>query len=150
LEDLIVERIILKWAFKSVWGVGGMHSFDKVARYCGYVSKSFGLHTKEGYFLTNLGTCYRVLDNIGKYKFCLFSCPELFSQTYCVDSQVADAACSATAYLCGVKNNKGTIGVTARVKLDDCISMNNASNQVSSIVKWFQVKIFCSNRRTFQ
>ena len=29
------------------------------------------------------------------------------SRTYCVDSQVADSACTATAYLCGVKGNFG-------------------------------------------
>jgi len=60
------------------------------------------------------------------------------SKTYCVDSQVADSACSATAYLCGVKGNIGTAGVTARVMYKDCEAMNNASNHVSSIVKWSQ------------
>ena len=79
--------------------------------------------------------------------FYLFSCTELFFQTYCVDSQVADSACSATAYLGGVKANIGTIGVTARVKVDDCAGMNNATNQVTSILKWSQVKIICSNER---
>ena len=71
----------------------------------------------------------------------------MFSQTYCVDSQVADSACSATAYLGGVKNNIGTIGVTGRVKAGDCAAMNNASNHVSSILKRFQVNIFCLNNR---
>jgi alkaline phosphatase len=60
-------------------------------------------------------------------------------QTYCVDSQVADSACSATAYLGGVKANIGTIGVTAKVKLNDCNGMRNVSNQVTSILKWSQV-----------
>jgi len=60
------------------------------------------------------------------------------SKTYCVDSQVADSACSATAYLGGVKNNIGTIGVTGQVKTNDCKAMNNPSNQVSSILKWSQ------------
>jgi len=60
------------------------------------------------------------------------------SKTYCVDSQVADSACSATAYLGGVKTNIGTIGVTGRVTVDDCAAMNNASNQVSSILRWSQ------------
>ena len=66
-----------------------------------------------------------------------------FPQTYCVDSQVADSACSATAYLDGVKSNIATAGVTGRVKLDDCAAMNNVSNHVSSILKWSQVKVFC-------
>jgi alkaline phosphatase len=60
-------------------------------------------------------------------------------QTYCVDSQVADSACSATAYLGGVKANTGTVGVTAKVKLNDCVGMRNSSNQVTSILKWSQV-----------
>ena len=56
---------------------------------------------------------------------------------------MADSACSATAYLGGVKANIGTTGVTGRVKLDDCAGMNNVSNQVTSILKWSQVKIIC-------
>ena len=35
------------------------------------------------------------------------------SRTYCVDSIVADSACSATAYLGGVKGNRATIGLSA-------------------------------------
>ena len=35
------------------------------------------------------------------------------SKTYCVDSIVADSACSATAYLGGVKGNRATIGLSA-------------------------------------
>jgi alkaline phosphatase len=58
-----------------------------------------------------------------------------------VDSQVADSACSATAYLGGVKANIGTAGVTGRVKVDDCAAMRNTSNHVSSILKWSQVRI---------
>ncbi|XP_069680549.1 membrane-bound alkaline phosphatase-like [Periplaneta americana] len=61
-----------------------------------------------------------------------------FSKTYCVDRQVADSACSATAYLGGVKANMGTIGVTARVKVNDCAGMKNVSNQVTSILQWSQ------------
>lgn len=60
------------------------------------------------------------------------------SKTYCVDSQVADSACSATAYLGGVKGNIGTIGVTARVEINDCAAMRNTSNHVSSILQWSQ------------
>nr|XP_971418.1 PREDICTED: membrane-bound alkaline phosphatase [Tribolium castaneum] len=60
------------------------------------------------------------------------------SKTYCVDQQVADSACSATAYLCGVKANYGTIGVTGDVKRDDCSSMLNSTNHVHSIAHHFQ------------
>ncbi|KAJ8923108.1 hypothetical protein NQ315_001661 [Exocentrus adspersus] len=60
------------------------------------------------------------------------------SKTYCVDSQTADSACSATAYLAGVKNNIGMIGVTASVKKNDCDAMLLEENMVESIAKWSQ------------
>ncbi|KAH9632934.1 hypothetical protein HF086_002756 [Spodoptera exigua] len=43
------------------------------------------------------------------------------SKTYCVDNNVADSACSGTAYLSGVKANSGTVGLSAAVKRGDCI-----------------------------
>jgi alkaline phosphatase len=70
-----------------------------------------------------------------------------------VDSQVADSACSATAYLGGVKANIGTAGVTGKVKVNDCAAMKNTSNQVPSILKWSQVRItvyLLSVQRTVQ
>ena len=39
-------------------------------------------------------------------------------RTYCADHTVADSACSATAYLCGVKGNKDTVGVRAGVEYE--------------------------------
>lgn len=60
-------------------------------------------------------------------------------QTYCVDRQVADSACSATAYLCGIKANEGTIGVTAAVPLGHCELSQNGTNHVHSIARWFQL-----------
>ncbi|KAF4517614.1 hypothetical protein B566_EDAN002845 [Ephemera danica] len=45
------------------------------------------------------------------------------SRTYCVDSMVADSACSSIAYLTGVKGNYGTLGVTAAVPRDDCAAI---------------------------
>lgn len=62
-----------------------------------------------------------------------------FSQTYCVDSQVPDSACTATAYLCGVKNNRGTIGVTASVKRGNCEASLKKTNHVTSIARWAQL-----------
>ncbi|XP_046428321.1 membrane-bound alkaline phosphatase-like [Neodiprion virginianus] len=58
------------------------------------------------------------------------------SKTYCVDSQVADSACSATAYLTGVKTNDGVIGLNAGVSYGDCEAMTNTSNHLSSIAQW--------------
>ena len=63
-------------------------------------------------------------------------------QTYCVDAQVADSACSATAYLCGVKANIDTIGVDANVLLNDCEAMNKPEFRVDSIMTWAQVLSF--------
>ncbi|KAL0275004.1 UNVERIFIED_CONTAM: hypothetical protein PYX00_002998 [Menopon gallinae] len=60
------------------------------------------------------------------------------SRTYCVDTQVADSACSATAYLGGVKGNIGTIGVNGRVKKQDCDASLLPSNRVDSIAAWAQ------------
>ncbi|XP_075980477.1 membrane-bound alkaline phosphatase-like [Anticarsia gemmatalis] len=57
-------------------------------------------------------------------------------KTYCVNAQVADSACSATAYLCGVKANQGTLGVTAAVPRYDCNASQNTTNHVQSIAEW--------------
>ncbi|GBP86169.1 Membrane-bound alkaline phosphatase [Eumeta japonica] len=58
------------------------------------------------------------------------------SKTYCVNYQVPDSACTATAYLCGVKNNYGTIGVTAQVPRRDCAASTDNSTHLSSIAEW--------------
>ncbi|XP_010630089.1 intestinal-type alkaline phosphatase-like [Fukomys damarensis] len=42
------------------------------------------------------------------------------SKTYSVDRQVPDSASTATAYLCGVKTNYKTIGVSAAARFDQC------------------------------
>uniref|UniRef100_A0A7G3ABG4 Alkaline phosphatase n=1 Tax=Lutzomyia longipalpis TaxID=7200 RepID=A0A7G3ABG4_LUTLO len=60
------------------------------------------------------------------------------SKTYCANTQVADSACSATAYLGGVKANYATLGVTATVALSDCGAENRTSNHVASIAEWAQ------------
>lgn len=51
---------------------------------------------------------------------------------------MADSACSATAYLCGVKNNKATIGVTSKVLLSDGPASLLEENHVTSIMQWAQ------------
>lgn len=58
----------------------------------------------------------------------------LLFQTYCQDSQVTDSASSATAYLCGVKTNIGTIGVDASARYGDCPSQQGAD--LTSILDW--------------
>lgn len=60
------------------------------------------------------------------------------SKTYCANTQVADSACTATAYLGGVKANYGTIGVSAAVDLNNCRAQNNTEHHVPSIAEWAQ------------
>ncbi|XP_052842909.1 LOW QUALITY PROTEIN: membrane-bound alkaline phosphatase [Drosophila gunungcola] len=60
------------------------------------------------------------------------------SKTYCVNRQVADSACTATAYLGGVKGNYGTIGVNGQVPRYSCDGDAKEENQVLSIAQWAQ------------
>ncbi|XP_017122791.1 alkaline phosphatase [Drosophila elegans] len=60
------------------------------------------------------------------------------SKTYCANMQVADSACTATAYLGGVKANYGTIGVSAAVQFKDCAAQSQPEHQVASIAAWAQ------------
>lgn len=60
------------------------------------------------------------------------------SKTYCVNKQVADSACSSTAYLGGVKGNYGTIGVTSSIIRGNCTGMLDAENRVDTLLKWAQ------------
>ncbi|KAI9553566.1 hypothetical protein GHT06_021484 [Daphnia sinensis] len=60
------------------------------------------------------------------------------SRTYCTDAQVADSACTATAYLCGVKTDIDTLGLDNNVVYKDCSTQNVAANRVSSIMAWAQ------------
>ncbi|KAG7274917.1 hypothetical protein CRUP_036810 [Coryphaenoides rupestris] len=57
-----------------------------------------------------------------------------FPFTYNTDAQVADSAGTATAYLCGVKANEGTVGVSAGAVRSQCNSTRG--NEVTSILKW--------------
>ncbi|ELT91520.1 hypothetical protein CAPTEDRAFT_172073 [Capitella teleta] len=50
------------------------------------------------------------------------------SKTYNVDHQVTDSAATATAFLCGVKANYGTLGVGPKVKRGDCNAIKTESN----------------------
>ncbi|XP_065369523.1 membrane-bound alkaline phosphatase-like [Calliphora vicina] len=60
------------------------------------------------------------------------------SRTYCANAQVADSACTATAYLCGVKSNIVTIGVSPNVEYNNCSMSMDPENHVSSIASWAQ------------
>uniref|UniRef100_A0A4W2HNX8 Alkaline phosphatase n=1 Tax=Bos indicus x Bos taurus TaxID=30522 RepID=A0A4W2HNX8_BOBOX len=54
------------------------------------------------------------------------------SKTYNVDRQVPDSAGTATAYLCGVKGNYRTIGVSAAARFDQCNTTRG--NEVTSVM----------------
>lgn len=58
------------------------------------------------------------------------------AKTYSVDLIVPDSACTATAYLCGVKGQEGTIGVNGAVPRTDCTVMLDEKTHVDSIAKW--------------
>ncbi|XP_075158278.1 alkaline phosphatase 11 [Haematobia irritans] len=60
------------------------------------------------------------------------------SKTYCTNGQTADSACSATAYLTGVKTNLLTIGVNGHVIFNNCSSSSNPDHHLESIAKWAQ------------
>ncbi|XP_068171727.1 alkaline phosphatase, tissue-nonspecific isozyme isoform X2 [Antennarius striatus] len=56
------------------------------------------------------------------------------SKTYNTDAQVPDSAGTATAFLCGVKANEGTVGVSASAVRSQCNTTRG--NEVTSILKW--------------
>ncbi|XP_046891984.1 alkaline phosphatase, tissue-nonspecific isozyme [Hypomesus transpacificus] len=56
------------------------------------------------------------------------------AKTYSVDFQIPDSAATATAYLCGVKTNLNTLGVSAAARNGICKSQKG--NEVTSILKW--------------
>ncbi|XP_044138393.1 alkaline phosphatase-like [Bufo gargarizans] len=56
------------------------------------------------------------------------------AKTYNTDAQVPDSAGTATAYLCGVKANEGTVGVNAAAVRGQCNTTKG--NEVNSILKW--------------
>lgn len=57
-------------------------------------------------------------------------CPR---QTYNVDRQVPDSAGTATAYLCGVKGNYQTVGLSAAARYSQCNT--TAGNEVVSVLE---------------
>lgn len=57
------------------------------------------------------------------------------ARTYCVNAQVADSACTSTAYLSGIKGNIGTIGVSAAVPRGSC---DRPDGRGGSIAAWAQ------------
>ncbi|XP_070506461.1 membrane-bound alkaline phosphatase-like [Chironomus tepperi] len=61
-----------------------------------------------------------------------------FSKTYCVDAQVADSACTSTAYLNGIKTNYEVIGLNAKAQPKNCEAQLDHDNWTESILSWAQ------------
>ncbi|EFX62911.1 LOW QUALITY PROTEIN: hypothetical protein DAPPUDRAFT_269431 [Daphnia pulex] len=64
------------------------------------------------------------------------------SKTYCTDIQVADSACTATAYLCGIKIDVDTLGLDVNVIKKNCSTQIDPANQVDSVMTWAQLQLF--------
>jgi alkaline phosphatase len=58
------------------------------------------------------------------------------SKTYCVDKQVADSACTATAYLHGLKAMGSTIGLNAKATRKNCLDTMDPEKRTESIASW--------------
>jgi alkaline phosphatase len=58
------------------------------------------------------------------------------SKTYCVDKQVADSACTGTAYFSGVKTNYRLLGLNANVESRQCVVTKE--DHVDGIFSWAQ------------
>jgi alkaline phosphatase len=59
-------------------------------------------------------------------------------QTYCINYQVADSACSATALFSGVKNNFMVVGLSGDATLLNCTAQQDPKNHINSIFKYAQ------------
>lgn len=121
LERTLDREIITKKAKNVIIFLGDGMSIPTLSAARIYQAQTYGSKTGEENQLS-----FELFPYVG------------LSKTYCVDSQVADSACSSTAYLGGVKANKGTIGVTAAVRQKDCAAALNRTNHVYSIGKWAQ------------
>ncbi|CAF3293041.1 unnamed protein product [Rotaria socialis] len=58
------------------------------------------------------------------------------AKTYNIDHQTPDSAATATAYLCGIKAQLGTLGLDGRAKRANCSSSHGT--HITSILNWAQ------------
>uniref|UniRef100_A0A453Z282 Alkaline phosphatase n=3 Tax=Anopheles merus TaxID=30066 RepID=A0A453Z282_ANOME len=91
----------------------------------------------DGMGLSTVAAARMYLGNENMYlsfeKFPYFG----LAKTYCVNRQVADSACTATAYLSGVKINYGMLNVAASVKRSSCEYDRNAT-EFKGLLEWAQ------------
>lgn len=55
-----------------------------------------------------------------------------------MDAQVADSACTSTAYLNGIKTNYEVLGLNAKATVEDCDAQLNKEIWTESILRWAQ------------
>lgn len=67
------------------------------------------------------------------------------TRVYNTNAQVPDSAGTATAYLCGVKANEGTVGVSAATERSRCNTTQG--NEVTSILRWAKDAGECGEQR---
>jgi alkaline phosphatase len=60
------------------------------------------------------------------------------AKTYCINYQIPDSSCTATAILTGSKNNYGTISVDGNVNLRNCAAQRENKTHIDSIFKYAQ------------
>lgn len=100
------------------------------------VAKNVILFLGDGMGLTTIATA-RVLSGGEEKKLSFEKFPYTgLSKTYSVDRIVPDSANTATAYLCGIKGNYGTIGVNAKVSRGNCEAGKDSTNFAYSAAKW--------------
>ncbi|KAI5641937.1 alkaline phosphatase domain-containing protein [Phthorimaea operculella] len=58
------------------------------------------------------------------------------SKTYCINQQIPDSGCTASAYLTGIKVNYGVLGLNGEVERHDCLASMDKSRHLESIAAW--------------
>lgn len=101
-------------------------------------AKNIVLFVGDGMGLSTLMATRSYIDDVQtKLSFERFPYSGL-SKTYCINYQVADSACTATAIMTGVKNNYGTIALSGDVTLRNCTAQLDNSTHLDSILKYAQ------------
>ncbi|KAJ6643700.1 Membrane-bound alkaline phosphatase, partial [Pseudolycoriella hygida] len=121
LQDLLLKEINTNVAKNIIFFIGDGMSVSTVTAARTYLGQLQGNSGEESSLF------FESFPSVG------------LSKTYCIDKQIADSACTATAYMCGVKANYGTIGVSGRVKRNDCYAAKKPHNRLSSIARWAQL-----------
>ncbi|KAM4629847.1 intestinal-type alkaline phosphatase-like [Polymixia lowei] len=140
LVDWTVSSIPAEELHASYWNTKGKQALDMAMNMKPKIhrAKNTILFLGDGMGVTTV-TATRILkgqlaeQNGEETSLAMDTFPYLaLSKTYNVDQQMPDSAGTATAYLCGVKANYGTLGVTAAINPNDCSSAE--ANKVMSVL----------------